>query len=57
MGRCDLAIFGLQNVGVSALQDARTRAGKALMRCETGGVFAQLAAAPAGLTCRKQVAA
>src|SRR5215469_18869173 len=46
MRRGDLAVRVLQNVGIGALQHARARASEALMRCETGGVFAEPVAAP-----------
>ncbi len=45
----DLAVFGLQNVGVGALEDAWARAGESLRGGETRGVFAELIAATACL--------
>src|SRR5580700_6515218 len=44
----DLAVFGLQNISVGALQYAGARAGKSLCSGEARGVFAELAAAAAG---------
>ena len=44
----DLAVFGLQNISVGALQHAGARAGKSLRGGEARGVFAKLAAASAG---------
>src|SRR5206468_10402752 len=44
----DLAVFVLQNVGVSSLQNAGARSGKTLMRGKAGGVFAKLTAATVG---------
>src|SRR2546430_948531 len=45
---CDLAVFGLQDVGVRALEDAGTRAGEALRSGEARGVFAESVATAAG---------
>ena len=44
----DLAVFGLQDVRVSTLQDAGARTGEALRRGEAGGVFAEIVAVAAG---------
>src|SRR5882762_10214371 len=49
MRRGDLAVFVLQNVGIGALENTGARAGEALMRGEARGVFAELAAASAGV--------
>src|ERR1700722_16073505 len=43
----DLAVFGLQNVRVGALQDSGACAGETLMRRKARGVLAKLAATPA----------
>src|SRR5467141_3320015 len=48
MRRGDLAVFVLQDVGVGALENARTRTGKALVRGEARGVLAELAAPASG---------
>src|SRR6266851_5344990 len=44
----NLAVFVLQNVGISPLQNAGTRARKTLMRGEASSVFSKLTAAAAG---------
>ncbi len=44
----DLAVFGLQHVGVGALQNAGARSGEALRGGEACGVFAEFVAAAAG---------
>src|SRR6516162_3039789 len=44
----DLAVFVLQDVGVSALEDAGARAGETLMRGEARGVLSEAIAAAAG---------
>src|SRR5216683_4542605 len=47
MSRGDLAVFVLQNVGVSALENAGARSRKTLMGGEASGVFAEFSAAAA----------
>ena len=44
----DLAVFGLQNISVGALQNARTRSCETLRSSKTRGVFAEFVAAAAG---------
>ena len=44
----DLAVFGLQDVGVGALENAGARSSKALVGGQAGSVFAQFVAAAAG---------
>src|SRR5713226_3689067 len=48
MRRGNLSVFVLQNICVSALQDAGARSGKTLMRGKASGVFAKFAAAATG---------
>src|SRR5258708_26951770 len=48
MGRGDLAVFVMQNVSVSSLQDAGPRSGKTLMRGKPSRVFTEFAAAASG---------
>ena len=49
MGGGDLAVIVLQHIGVSALEDAGSRAGETLVGGQARGVFAKTLAAAAGL--------